>query len=85
MDDLIYGPVRMMNPREDFKRPVNMGNSDECTIPELVEKVIDITGNRSEIIHKPLPSDDPKQRKPDITPAKEERIGSRKSNWKMGW
>ncbi len=49
-----------------------MGNPDEFTILELAEKVIDIIGSRSKIIHKPLPSDDPKQRKPDITLAKEE-------------
>jgi UDP-glucuronate decarboxylase len=49
-----------------------MGNPDEFTIQELAEKIIDITDSRSKIIHKPLPSDDPKQRKPDITLAKEE-------------
>jgi UDP-glucuronate decarboxylase len=70
VDDLIDGFVRMMNSREGFTGPVNMGNSDEFTILELAEKVIDITGSRSKIIYKLLPSDDPKQRKPDITLAK---------------
>jgi UDP-glucuronate decarboxylase len=72
VDDLIDGFVRMMNSKQGFTGPVNMGNPDEFTILELAEKVIDITGSRSKIIHKPLPSDDPKQRKPDITLAKQE-------------
>jgi UDP-glucuronate decarboxylase len=62
----------MMNSKQGFTGPVNMGNSDEFTILELAKKVIDITGSRSKIIHKSLPSDDPKQRKPDITLAKQE-------------
>jgi len=72
VDDLIDGFIRMMNSRESFIGPVNMGNPDEFTILELAEKVIDIIGSRSKIIHKPLPTDDPKQRKPDITLAKQE-------------
>ena len=72
VDDLIDGFVRMMNSKQGFIGPVNMGNPDEFTILELAEKVIDIIGSRSKIIHKPLPNDDPKQRKPDITLAKQE-------------
>ena len=72
VDDLIDGFIRMMNSREGFTGPVNMGNPYEFTILELSGKVIDIIGSRSKIIHKPLPSDDPKQRKPDITLAKQE-------------
>ncbi|MBW2663162.1 MAG: SDR family oxidoreductase [Deltaproteobacteria bacterium] len=72
VDDLIDGFVRMMNSRDGFTGPVNMGNPDEFTILELAEKVIDIIGSQSKIIHEPLPSDDPKQRKPDITLAKQE-------------
>jgi len=72
VDDLIDGFVRMMNSRQGFIGPVNMGNLDEFTILELAEKVIDITSSRSIIIHKLLPSDDPKQRRPDITLAKHE-------------
>ena len=72
VDDMIDGFVRMMRSRKGFTGPVNMGNPDEFTILELAEKIIDITGSHSKIIHKPLPSDDPKQRKPDITLAKKE-------------
>jgi UDP-glucuronate decarboxylase len=72
VDDLIDGFVRMMNSREGFTGPLNMGNLDEFTILELAGKVIDITGSRSKIVHKFLPSDDPKQRKPNITLAREE-------------
>ena len=72
VDDMIDGFVRMMHSRKGFTGPVNMGNPDEFTILELAEKIIDITGSHSKIIHKSLPSDDPKQRKPDITLAKEE-------------
>ncbi|MCD6272872.1 MAG: SDR family NAD-dependent epimerase/dehydratase, partial [Deltaproteobacteria bacterium] len=69
---LIDGFVRMMNSKQGFTGPVNMGNPDEFTILELAQKVIDIIGSQSKIIHKPLPSDDPRQRKPDITLAKQE-------------
>ena len=69
---MIDGFVRMMHSRKGFTGPVNMGNPDEFTILELAEKIIDITGSHSKIIHKSLPSDDPKQRKPDITLAKKE-------------
>jgi UDP-glucuronate decarboxylase len=72
VDDMIDGFVRMMHSRKGFTGPVNMGNPDEFTILELAEKIIDITGSHSKIIHKSLPSDDPKQRKPDITLAKKE-------------
>lgn len=72
VDNLTDGLVRMMNSREGFTGPVNMGNPVEFTILELAEKVIGITGSRSKIIYKPLPSDDPKQRKPDIALAKQE-------------
>jgi len=72
VDDLIDGFVRMMNSKQGFTGPVNMGNPDEFTILELAQKVIDITGSQSKIIHKSLPSDDPRQRKPDITLAKQE-------------
>ena len=72
VDDLIDGFIKMMNSKKGFTGPVNMGNPDEFTILELAEKVIDITGSQSKIIHKPLPSDDPRQRKPDISLAKQE-------------
>lgn len=74
VDDLVEGIIRMMN-KEDFTGPVNLGNPGEFTILELAEKVIQMTGSGSKIVHKPLPSDDPKQRRPDISLAKE------KLNW----
>ena len=69
IDDLVDGLVRMMN-QDKTVGPINIGNPDEFTIMELAEKVIALTGSRSKIIHKDLPSDDPKQRKPDIRKAK---------------
>jgi UDP-glucuronate decarboxylase len=71
VDDLIEGLVRMMNAPDDFTGPVNMGNSDEFSILELAQMVIRLTGSRSQIIFEPLPQDDPLQRQPDISLAKE--------------
>ncbi len=56
-----------MNTGDDFNGPVNLGNPDEFTILELAEKIIGLTGSRSELVFKPLPADDPRQRRPDIT------------------
>jgi UDP-glucuronate decarboxylase len=70
VDDLVEGMIRMMNSPEDFIGPVNLGNPGEFTILELAKKVIEMTGSTSKIIFKPLPADDPTQRKPDITLAK---------------
>jgi UDP-glucuronate decarboxylase len=69
VSDLIEGMYKMMN-TEDFIGPVNLGNPGEFTIKELAEKIIKATKSKSKIIYKPLPSDDPKQRKPEITLAK---------------
>lgn len=70
-DDLIEAFVRIMNNTPDeFTGPVNIGNPNEFTIKELAEKVIELTGSRSELVNKPLPSDDPTQRQPDISLAK---------------
>ncbi len=69
-DDLIEGMIRMMEGPDEFVGPVNLGNPGEFTIRELAELVIKQTGTKSRLIEKPLPSDDPKQRKPDITLAK---------------
>ena len=71
VDDLIDGMVRFMNSEVDFTGPVNIGNPDEFTIKQLAELVIDMTGSKSKIIYKDLPVDDPRQRKPDISLAKE--------------
>ncbi len=70
VDDLIQGIVRMVGTPDDFTGPVNMGNPGECTIRQLAEKVIDMTGSRSELVFHPLPSDDPRQRCPDISLAR---------------
>jgi UDP-glucuronate decarboxylase len=72
VDDLIEGMIRMMNTREDFTGPVNLGNPVEFTICELAEMVIGLTNSRSKIVRMPLPPDDPTQRQPDITLAKKE-------------
>jgi UDP-glucuronate decarboxylase len=69
-DDLIEGMMRMMNGPDEFIGPVNLGNPTEFTIRELAELVLEMTGAKGKIVEKPLPADDPKQRKPDITLAK---------------
>jgi UDP-glucuronate decarboxylase len=73
-DDLIDGLIRMMNSGDDFYGPVNIGNPGEFTILQLARMVIEMTGSCSEIDFQPLPSDDPAQRKPDITLA-ENKLG----------
>ena len=70
VDDMIEGLIRMMNGPDDFTGPVNLGNPAESTILDLAEMIIRLTGSRSRIIFKPLPQDDPLQRRPDITLAK---------------
>ena len=72
VDDLVEGMIRMMNSRDGFTGPVNLGNPQEFTMLELAEKVINLTGSRSKIVHKPLPQDDPTQRKQVIVLAKKE-------------
>lgn len=71
VDDLIEGLIRMMNGPDEFVGPVNLGNPTEFTILDLAEKTIRLTGSKSKIIFKPLPQDDPLQRRPDISLAKE--------------
>jgi UDP-glucuronate decarboxylase len=70
-DDLIDGFVRLMDTSDEVTGPINIGNPGEFTIKELAEKVIQMTNSNSKLIFLPLPSDDPKQRRPDITIAKE--------------
>jgi UDP-glucuronate decarboxylase len=70
VDDMIEGVIRMMNSPDEFTGPVNLGNPEEYRILELAEKIIRLTKSRSKIVFKPLPQDDPLQRKPDITLAK---------------
>ena len=71
IDDMIDGIIRMMATPDDFLGPVNLGNPREFTILELAERLIRMTGSRAKIIFKPLPQDDPAQRKPDIRMARE--------------
>jgi UDP-glucuronate decarboxylase len=70
VDDLIEGLIRMMN-GDNFIGPVNLGNPEEFTILELAQKIIELTGTNSKIIFQPLPEDDPNQRQPDISLAKQ--------------
>lgn len=72
VDDLVEGMYRMMNSRDGFAGPVNLGNPGEFTMLELAEKIIGLTGTRSKIIYEPLPQDDPVQRKPVIELAQKE-------------
>ncbi len=71
VDDLVDGLVRLMNSPDEFTGPVNLGNPNEFKIIELAEMVIKSTGSKSKVIFKPLPSDDPMQRNPDISIAKQ--------------
>lgn len=71
VDDLVEAMVRMMATNDSFTGPVNTGNPGEFTMIELANLVIELTGSKSKLVFRPLPSDDPKQRKPDITLAKE--------------
>lgn len=75
VDDLVELMVRFMDSEDAFIGPMNMGNPGEFTIRELAEKVIELTGSASKIVCEPLPADDPRQRKPDISLARE----------KFGW
>jgi UDP-glucuronate decarboxylase len=76
VDDLIEGMLRMMDSEKGFYGPVNIGNPGEFTMRELAENVLRLTGSKSRLVNRPLPSDDPKQRKPDIT------LAGSKLDWK---
>jgi UDP-glucuronate decarboxylase len=75
VDDLVDGLIRLMESDESVTGPINLGNPGEFTMLELAEKVIALTGSRSELVFRPLPQDDPRQRKPDIS----------KADSKLGW
>ena len=75
VDDLIEGMVRMMNTPDEFIGPVNVGNPNEFSMLELANEILDITGSSSKIVHLPVQQDDPMQRQPDISLAKEELNG----------
>ena len=70
VDDLIEGMIRLMNTSDEVTGPINVGNPGEFTIRELAEQVIDLTGSKSKLVFQPLPQDDPRQRRPDISLAK---------------
>jgi UDP-glucuronate decarboxylase len=72
VSDLVDGLLRMMDSRPGFTGPVNLGNPVEFTMLELAESVLRMTGSRSKLVHRPLPQDDPRQRRPDITLARTE-------------
>ena len=71
VDDLIGGLIALMDSPDDVSGPINLGNPDEFTIAELAALIIELTGSRSSLVRRPLPSDDPKQRCPDITRARQ--------------
>jgi UDP-glucuronate decarboxylase len=70
VDDMVQGLIRLMNTPDDFTGPVNLGNPAEFTIRQLAEKVIALTGSTSKVVRASLPSDDPRQRQPDIALAR---------------
>lgn len=71
VDDLVDGLIRLMDSPADVIGPINLGNPSEMTICMLAETVVEMTGSRLRIEYRPLPSDDPRQRKPDITRAQQ--------------
>ena len=71
VSDLIGGLIAMMNSSENIQGPINLGNPHEFTIKQLAEKIVELTGSKSKLVFKELPSDDPKQRRPDIVKAQE--------------
>ena len=84
VDDLIEAMILMMDSPPEFPGPVNIGNPGEYTMLELAESVIRLTGSKSRIVHQPLPSDDPKQRQPDISLAREKLKWEPKVNLEDG-
>jgi dTDP-glucose 4,6-dehydratase len=82
VDDLVEGIYRLL--LSDYQQPVNIGNPDEISLKEFAEEIIALTGTKQKIVYKPLPVDDPKQRRPDITRAKEVLGWSPKVNRKDG-
>ena len=75
VSDLIEGITRMMATGDDFTGPVNIGNPGEFTMLELAQNIIELTNSKSKIIYLPLPADDPIQRQPDVSLAKEKLGG----------
>lgn len=69
VDDLVSGLINMMDTAPEITGPINLGNPNEMTVRELADVILDMTGSRSKIVHRPLPADDPRQRRPDISEA----------------
>jgi len=84
VDDLVDGLIRLMNTGDDVTGPINLGNPVEFTMKQLAELVVELTGSKSALVHRPLPSDDPRQRQPDITLAKEHLDWTPKAPLKVG-
>ena len=78
VDDLIDALIRLMETQPEFTGPVNLGNPVEVSMRELAEKILALTGSKSKLTFRPLPQDDPRQRQPDITLARE------KLDWSPG-
>ena len=76
VSDLVSALIRVMNAPDEISGPINLGNPVESTMIELAQMIIDLTGSRSKLVHKPLPQDDPRQRKPDIS------LAERTLNWR---
>jgi UDP-glucuronate decarboxylase len=75
VDDLIEAMLRMMNTGDEVPGPINIGNPGEFSMLDLANKVIELTGSKSKLVRMPLPADDPKQRRPDISMAQKELDG----------
>src|SRR5258706_2366915 len=84
VDDLVEGMLRMIDTEKGFTGPINLGNPGEFTMIELAEKVISLVGGKSKLVHKALPPDDPKQRKPDIALAQSKLDWTPKVNLEDG-
>lgn len=84
VDDLVDGLVRLMQTEDKVTGPINIGNPHEFSMLQLASMVVEMTGSRSRIIHRPLPEDDPRQRCPDITSAKEHLSWAPKTELKVG-
>ena len=84
VDDLVDGLIRLMNTGDDVTGPINLGNPVEFTMKQLAELVLELTGSKSGLVHRPLPSDDPRQRQPDITLAKQHLDWTPKAPLKVG-
>jgi UDP-glucuronate decarboxylase len=78
VEDMVEGFIRLMATGDDVTGPVNLGNPGEFTVRELAEQIIRMTGSSSKIVHRPLPTDDPRQRRPDIT------VATRELSWTPG-